>query len=70
MLNDRSIKGSSLDAHVALPAELIEAAAALSVKEEDPAARLTEAMARIASVSADVEAGIRETKEMLEVRRE
>ena len=52
--------------HLGLPQELIECAAAFSVKE-DAIKRLTEAMGRIASISADVESEINEIEELLKV---
>ncbi len=61
-------------AHLSLPQDLIECAAGLSVKGEgqgleggSAVERLADAMARIASVSADVEAALKEIKELLEV---
>ncbi len=47
--------------HISMPQELIECAAGLSVKE-DAVKKLTEAMARIAAVSADVQASLNEIK--------
>ena len=55
-----------------LSQELIECAAAVSVKGDDDSGDVTrelkEAMARIASISADVESSITEMREDLKVR--
>jgi hypothetical protein len=53
--------------HLALPQELIEAAAGLSVQKEDVVKKLVEAMASIAAVAADVEANLRQIRDYLEV---
>ena len=55
--------------HLSLPQEVIECAAAVSVKGEDVTRELKEAMARIASISADVETSISEMREDLKVRK-
>ena len=57
------------DANLSLPQQVIECAAGLSVKggETSAVGRLAEAMGRIASVSADVEAALGEIRDMLEV---
>lgn len=52
--------------HLALPQEVIECAAGLSAKD-NAVQKLTDAMSRIAAVSADVQASLNEIKEMLEV---
>jgi tyrosine-protein phosphatase non-receptor type 23 len=52
--------------HIALPQELIEVAAGLSMKD-NAVKKLTDAMARIAAVSADVQASLNEIKEILVV---
>ena len=51
--------------HLALPKEIIECAAGLSAKD-NAVPKLTEAMSRIAAVSADVQASLNEIKEMLD----
>ena len=47
--------------HLALPKEIIECAAGLSAKD-NAVPKLTEAMSRIAAVSADVQASLNEIK--------
>ena len=54
--------------HLALPQELIEAAAGLSVQKEDVVKKLVGAMASISAVASDVESNIRQIREYLEVR--
>ena len=54
------------DEHIALPQELIEVAASLSVKGEDNVTvHLKNAMSRIAAVSAEVEASLKEIRDIL-----
>ena len=52
--------------HIALPQEVIESAANLSAKG-NAVEKLTDAMKRIAAVSADVQSSLDEIREMLEV---
>ena len=52
--------------HLALPQELIEVVAGVSVKG-DVSKNLSEAMTKIAAVSSDVDRGIKDMKEILMV---
>ena len=52
--------------HISLPQEVIECAASLAAKD-NAVEKLTDAMDRIAAVSADVETSLNEIKELLDV---
>ena len=52
--------------HIALPQELIESAAGLSGVHDNPVKKLSEKMAKLAGISADVQAGLDEVKEALD----
>jgi tyrosine-protein phosphatase non-receptor type 23 len=61
----RNYEWSFLGDHLALPQELIEAAAGLSVHKEDVVKRLIDAMASIASVAGEVQVNISYIREIL-----